>query len=73
MKNLLGPPKFRRGGITWPELEEQRQTLSGGPPAQSAQQRIAVGLNSSLRLRHHSGFVGLRTIPGSHTSDTGAL
>lgn len=59
--------------ITWPELEKQRQMLSGGPPAQSALPLIAIALNSSLRLRRHPGFAGLRTIPGTHTSDTGAL
>jgi hypothetical protein len=48
--------------ITSAELGEQLQVLSGGPPAQSAQKLIAVGSNSSLRPRHHSGFAGLRMI-----------
>ena len=59
--------------ITSPEIGEQLQVLSGGPPAQSAQRLIAVGSNSSLRPRHHSGFAGLHTILSTHSSGTGAL
>jgi hypothetical protein len=59
--------------ITSAELGEQLQVLSGGPPAQSAQKLIAVGSNSSLRPKHHSGFAGLRTIPSTHSSGTGML
>jgi len=54
--------------VTSAELAEQLQVLSGGPPAQSAQKLIAVGSNSSLRPRHHSGFAGLRKIPSTHIS-----
>jgi hypothetical protein len=59
--------------ITSPESGKQFQMLSGGPLAQSAQKLIAVGSNSSLRPKHHSGFAGLRTIPSTHSSGTGML